>query len=196
MKNKRIFIFIMLIIVTISISACSSKKIEGKYVAIYNEETYLLFEKDGSIKNSLWYTLEDENKILTDNLIYDIDENNIITMTDTTEYANQDTLEKYEIGLLYKDYICSIWEGKLYKEYTDTKLTLKLLDDIYTISMYLKKDRTYECKTYKNNEIINTENGTYLINGNEVICTSSEGKISPFINIDGNAFCIEYVKQN
>ena len=41
-----------------------------------------------------------------DDFVYTIDENNIITAIDTTEYEGKDSLNEYEIVILYNDYIC------------------------------------------------------------------------------------------
>ena len=108
------FCFILLVL-----TACTSnpKVIEGKYVSIYDKSTYLIFNKDGSLINSLWTTIENSESIPQDCFQYSIDENNIITAIDTTEYEGEDELNKYEIGVIYKEYICIKWNGTLSKSY-------------------------------------------------------------------------------
>ena len=105
MKQKRSFIFIMLFLVILGLSGCSSheKTLEGKYVSIYNDSSYLIFDKDGSFINSLWNDINNGTSTTTNNFIYTIDDYSVITAVDTTEYEGQNSLEKYEIGILYKD---------------------------------------------------------------------------------------------
>ena len=47
MKQKRSFIFIMLFLSILGLSGCSSndKTLDGKYISIYNETSYLVFDK-------------------------------------------------------------------------------------------------------------------------------------------------------
>lgn len=195
MKQKHTFTFIMLLLIVLGLSACSShdKTIDGRYVSIYDESSYLIFDKDGSFKNSLWNITSNGNTTINDNFVYTIDENNIITAIDTTEYAGQDSLNEYEIGILYKDYICILWNGALSQTYKDTIITTTIGDLLLTFN--LKKDKSYEYTVTSNNEIVNTENGTYTINGNEVVCTSEDGVIITFITTDEKVFSIEYVKE-
>lgn len=195
MKQNRTFTFIMLLLIILGLSACSpqSKTIDGKYVSIYNESSYLIFDKDGSLKNSLWNVTNNGNTKISDNFIYEIDEHNIITAFDTTEYAGEDSLHEYEIGFLYKDYICILWNGTLSKTYDDTTITNTVGDLLLTFNF--KEDKTYEYTVTSNNEIVHTENGTYEINDNEVVCTSEEGVVTTFIGAENKVFCIEYVKE-
>lgn len=182
-----LFLFIFVL------TACSSKQevIEGKYVSIYDKSSYLFFNKDGSLINSLWTTYGEN--IPLDCYRYSVNKNNIITAIDTTEYEGQNELDKYEIGLKYKDYICIGWNGILPKTYDNVTITSDLGD--LTLSYSFNKDKTYGYAVTSNNEVMQTENGTYAINKNEVICTSESGKTFTFINVDNKTYCIEYVKE-
>ena len=108
MKQNRASAFIILLLVVLGLSACSShdKKIDGTYVSIYDKSCYLIFDKDGSFKNSLWNITSNGYTKINDDFVYTIDENNIITAIDTTEYEGKDSLNEYEIVILYNDYIC------------------------------------------------------------------------------------------
>ena len=64
-----------------------------------------------------------------------------------------------------------------------------------SLTYNFKEDKSYEYTVSSNNEIVHTENETYEINDNEVICTSEEGVVSTFIGADDKVFCIEYVKE-
>ena len=83
--------------------------------------------------------------------------------------------------------------GALSQTYKDTIITTTIGDLLLTFN--LKKDKSYEYTVTSNNEIVNTENGTYTINGNEVVCTSEDGVIITFITTDEKVFSIEYVKE-
>lgn len=176
-----------------ALTACVSKQevIEGKYVSIYDESNYLIFNKDGSLINSLWTTYEENTP--QDCYIYSIDENNMITAIDTTKYEGQNELDKYEIGLKYKDYICIGWNGVLPKTYDNVTITSGLGD--LTLSYSFNKDKTYEFAVTSNNEVMHTENGTYKINKDKVVCTSESGETFTFINVNNKTYCIEYVKE-
>lgn len=195
MKQNRTFTFIMLLLSVLGLSACSvqSKTIEGKYVSIYDESSYLIFEKDGSFKNSLWNITNNGITTIDDRFVYTIDENNIITAIDTTKYEGQDSLNEYEIGILYKDYVCILWNGILSKTYEDITITNTFGDLL--LAYNFKEDKSYEYTVTSNNEIVHTENGTYTINDNEIVCTSEEGVVTTFINAEDKVFCIEYVKE-
>lgn len=194
-KNNTKIIISVFCFILLGLTACTSnpKGIEGKYVSIYDESTYLIFNKDGSLISSLWTTIESGESIPQDCFRYSIDENNIITAIDTTEYEGQNELNKYEIGIMYKDYICIKWNGTLSNEYEDTSLTNTLGD--LNLTYNLKEDNTYVYTVTSDGEVVHTENGTYSINNNEVICTNEDKKVTTFVEIDDNIYCIEYVKE-
>ena len=100
------------------------------------------FDKDGSFKNSLWKITNNGTTNINNNFKYNIDENNIITAIDTTKYEGQNSLEEYEIGILYKDYICILWKGTLSKTYKNTTITNTLGDLLLTYNF--KEDKSYE----------------------------------------------------
>lgn len=195
-NNTKIIISVFGFIL-LGLTACTSspKAIEGKYVSIYDESTYLDFNKDGSIVSNMWTIIENGENIPMDCFRYSIDENNIITAIDTTEYVGQDTLNEYEIGIMYKEYICISWGGTLPTKYTNTVLTKEILDVNTVLEYSLNEDKTYEYTVTSNSEVVHTENGTYSINNNEIICTSENGQIATFISIENDTYCIEYVKE-
>lgn len=197
-KSSTKIIISILCIFILGLTACSSNQsqnaIEGKYISVYDTENYLIFKKDGTFQNSLWNTNSGGVTKISDNFAYSIDENDIITAIDTTEYEGQDELNEYEIGIIYKDYICVKWNGRLSKDYTNTSITNTLGEDLI-LTYNLKTDKTYEFIVTSNDEVVDTEYGTYSINGNEITCTSNEGQITTFIDIDENTYCIEYVKE-
>ena len=195
MKQKRSFIFIMLFLSILGLSGCSSnhKSLDGKYVSIYNETSYLIFNKDGSFTNSLWNDINNGTSTTTNNFIYTVDDYNVINAVDTTIYEGEKSLKEYEVGILYNNYICIIWNGLLPKTYEDTTITNTLGDLLLTYNF--KEDKSYEYTVTSNNEIVNTENGTYTVNDNEVICTREDGIVTTFISEEDKVFCIEYVKE-
>lgn len=192
-KNTTIILFIGILLLSLTACTSNQKIIEGKYVSIYDESTYLIFNKDGSLISNLWTTIENGENIPQDCFQYSIDENNIITAIDTTEYEGQDELNKYEIGMMYKEYICISWNGILSNKYEDASLTNTISD--LNLTYNFKKDRTYEYTVTSDGEIVHTENGTYSINNDKVICTNEDNINTTFINIDDKTYCIEYVKE-
>ena len=196
MKNNTKIIISILYFFILGVTACSSNKniIEAKYISIYDESSYLIFEKDGSFKNSLWNVSNSGTTTIDNNFIYTINEKNIITAIDTTEYEGQDSLNEYEIGVIYKNYICVSWNGAISKDYDDMSITNTLGEDL-VLTFNLKKDKTYEFVVTSNGEVTDKEKGTYSISSDEVICTSNEGVTTTFVDIDGEVYCVEYVKE-
>ena len=195
MKRNRTFTFIMLLLIVLGLSACSSQKqkLSGKYNYIYYETHYISFDKDGTFIDNFLTTTSKGNTSISDFYVYKIDDNGLITIIDTTEYEGQNTLDEYQLGILYKNYIGAFWNGVLSITYKNTTITNILGDLILTYNF--KEDKTYEYTVTSNNKIVHTENGTYTINGKEVVCTSEEGVVTTFINADDKVFCIEYVKE-
>ena len=195
MKIKNTIVILFICILLLSLTACDSNKktIEGKYISIYDESNYLIFNKDGSLISNLWTNIKNGESIPQDCFRYSIDENNIITAIDTTKYEGQDELNKYEIGIMYKEYICISWNGTLSNKYEDVSL-INTIGDL-NLTYNLKEDKTYEYTVTSDGEIVYTENGTYSINNDEVICTNEDNVNTTFINIDDKTYCIEYVKE-
>lgn len=195
MKTKNTIVILFISILLLSLTSCDSNKktIEGKYISIYDESNYLIFNKDGSLISSLWTNIKNGESIPQDCFRYSIDENNIITAIDTTKYEGQDELNKYEIGIMYKEYICISWNGTLSNKYEDVSL-INTIGDL-NLTYNLKEDKTYEYTVTSDGEIVYTENGTYSINNDEVICTNEDNVNTTFINIDDKTYCIEYVKE-
>lgn len=195
MKRNRTFTFIMLLLIVLGLSACSSQKqkLSGKYIDIYDETHYVSFDKDGTFIDNFLTTTSKGNTSISDFYVYKIDDNGLITIIDTTEYEGQNTLDEYQLGILYKNYIGAFWNGVLSITYKNTTITNTVGDLLLTFNF--KEDKSYVYTVTSNNEIVHTENGTYTINDNEVVCTSEDGVVTTFISADGKVFCIEYVKE-
>lgn len=195
MKTKKTTIIIAMCVSILSLTSCGTKNaIDAKYLSIYNDGNYLIFSKDGSFQNNWWTTSNNGTTKISDCYAYTIDKTGVITVVDTTEYEGQEQPDEIEIGRMYKDYICIKWSGTIPKDYTDTTLTSTLGEDL-TLTFTLREDKTYELIVTSNSEITDEENGTYSINDNEVICTSNTGEITTFVNIEGDPYCVEYVKE-
>lgn len=111
------------------------------------------------------------------------------------QQENEDAVTEWEMGKVYKNYICTKWDGTLSRKYTDTVLTTTGGTESIRYKYSLKKDKTYERETTVDDEVIYTEKGTYSIDGNEVTCTSDEGKKTAiFINIRGTTYFAMFCK--
>ena len=195
MKQNHIFTCIMFLLIVLGLSACSSQKQElsGKYIDIYDETHYLSFNEDGIFVDNFLTTTSKGNTSISNNYVYQIDDNDFITIIDTTEYEWQDELDKYDLGWLYDDKIGKWLNGEL--PTNDIETSISCLLNGYEFKFHFKEDKSYEYTTTSNNEIVHTENGTYTINGNEVVCTSEEGVTTTFISTEDKVFCIEYIKE-
>lgn len=195
MKQNRTFTFIMLLLIVLGLSACSSQKQEfsGKYIYIYDGTHYLIFNEDETFVDNFLTTTSKGSTSISDFYVYKIDDNGLITIIDTTEYEGQNALDEYQLGILYKNYIGVFWNGTLPQIYEDTTITNTIGDLL--LAYNFKEDKSYEYTVTSNNEIVHTENGTYTINNNEVVCTSEESVLTTFISAEDKVFCIEYVKE-
>lgn len=195
MKQNRTFTFIMLLLIVLGLSACSSQKqkLSGKYIDIYDKTHYLNFNEDGTFVDNFLTTTSKGNTSISDCYVYKVDDNGLITIIDTTEYEWQDSFDKYDLGWLYDNKI-GIWlDGMLPTDDIETSISCSL--NSYIFMFYFDNNGTYEYTSTSNNEIVHTENGTYEINDNELVCTSEEGVATTFISAEDKVFCIEYVKE-
>lgn len=186
MKQNRTFTFIMLLLIVLGLSACSSQTtvLSGKYISTFNHEIYYTFNGENYSTNNLW---KDIDVIDSGNGTYIIKDEKITT------YINGDDNYLLEIGYVYDKYIGSWWKGILSKTYENATITNTLGDLL--LAYNFKEDKSYEYTVTSNNEIAHTENGTYTINGNKVVCTSEDGVVTTFISAEDKIFCIEYVKE-
>lgn len=185
MKNnntKNIISVLFLFILGLTACSPNQDKIEGKYISNFDNSIYYIFYKDNTYETNFeWGITVDSSKGL-----YSITDGNITLYNENENY-------NLSIGYAYNNYIGSWWNGALSKTYDNVTLNNELGD--LTLSYNLKEDKTYEYTVTSNGEVVHTENGTYSINGSELICTNNEGQVTTFINIDGTAYCIEYVKE-
>lgn len=189
MKQYRTFVFVMLLLTMLVLTACSSshdKTIDGRYISAFDNSLYYVFTQNDkystNINNEIW-EIPDYSFSGT----YEIIENKITLFTESSNET------KIELGYKYDDYIGSWWEGKLSKTYEDTTITYTLGNLLLTYNF--KEDKSYEYTETFNNEIVHTENGTYTINDNEIVCISEDGVTTTFINAENKVFNIEYVKE-
>lgn len=196
MKRNCTFILIILLLTVLGLSSCSSQKQEltGKYRDICNETHYLSFNEDGSFIDNFLTTISEGKTSVLDCYIYKINDSGLITVIDTTEYEGQDTLDEYELGWLYNGSI-GIWlDGMLPINEIQTSISCSL--NGYEFEFHFdSNNKTYRHTTILEGEIMSTENGTYTVEDNEVVCTNEDGVIRTFINAEDKVFSIDYIKE-
>lgn len=184
-KNNTKIIISVFCFILLGLTACTSsqKAIEGRYVSTFDGSVYYIFSKDNTYTtNYEWDATVDCSQgsyIITDNKI--------------TLFGNKDKNYELNIGYIYDNYIGSWWNGTLSKSYENTTLT-SMLGDL-NLEYGFNEDKTYKYTVTSGEEVVHTENGTYSINNNEVVCTNTENKRITFISVDENIYCIEYVKE-
>lgn len=172
----------------------NTEYIDATYYNVNNKENYIILSKDGFIKNSLWTEYNNGEEKIRDCFTYNIIDNNLIAI-DQTEYAGESDKRRYNVGTLYKDYICSKWDGIIYDDYFYTELSFQMIEDI-NLKIVLKADKSYEYTINEYGESVFFESGSYNINDNMVTLTNNDENIlAIFINVDGTPYCIEYQKQ-
>ena len=186
MKTKNTTVILFIGILLLRLTSCSTNKttIDGKYINVLDESIYYEFSNDNSYStNNVW-----DIPIDSSSGSYTITDNVLIL------YANDNEDYSMNLGFVYKDYICSSWNGVLPMTDKNTSVSITLVDNL-TLSIEFKEDNTYVYTVTSNGEIVHTENGTYSINSNEVVCTNEDKQITTFIEVDDNIYCIEYVKE-
>lgn len=184
------YIIPFLLILSLGLSACSSKEttLKGKYIYVI----------DGS---GIYYNFVDSKNYTTNDLWTDLDVNDsgtgtyIIEDNKITAYVNGDEYTQREIGYIYKNYIGFWWEGDLPTEDNKTtKITLTFFDRDH-LNYQFKEDKTYEYTIQSNNEVVYTEIGAYSISDDAIICTNEKNEEITFLNTSNGVFCISYIKE-
>lgn len=186
MKTKNTTVILFIGILLLSLTSCSTNKttIDGKYI--------------NTLDNSIYYDFSNNNSYSTNNA-WDIPIDSssgsyAITDNELVLYANDNEDYSMNLGFVYKDYICSYWDGVLPMINKNTSVSMTLVENLI-LFVEFKEDNTYKYTVTSDGEVVHTENGTYSINNNEVVCINTENKITTFINVDNNIYCIEYVKE-
>ena len=180
MKCRNLFIGLLLL--ALNISACSSqtKTLNGKYISAYDSDVY--YEFDGNKWNGL--TGDDfENGTF-------VNKDGKITL-----YYNGDENSTCEMGYLYGEYICYLYEGNLPDgNYKESYISRDMTEGI-RIECYFKEDKTYEEEVISDGEIVRTEHGTYTVSGDKVVCTSEDDVTTTYISAEDNIFFVQFVKE-
>lgn len=184
-KNKPIILSICILLLSLTACSANENTIEGKYINTLDNSIYYTFSDDGTyLTNDVW-----DMPIDSSEGSYTITGNGLIL------YANSDEDYSMNLGIIYKDYICSVWEGTLPENYSDKTLSKQLIDG-FILTFTFNEDKNYEFTVISDkNETVFTENGIYSINNDKVVCENNSGETSEFINGDDKIYCIEYVKE-
>lgn len=178
-------ILTILCLICICLTACTANNtINGKYISCFDNNIYYTFTKENTYEtNELW-----DFPINNSTGSYKITNDKIVL------YANDDRQYQRDLGIIYNNHICSIWNGDLPITDKNKEISMTIIENL-TLSIKFKEDNTYEYTITSDGEVVNTENGTYFTEGNEVVCTNNEGNITTFFNTDNGVFCVEYTKE-
>lgn len=186
MKTKNTTVILFIGILLLSLTSCSTNKttIDGKYINVLDESIYYNFSSDNSYStNNAW-----DMPIDSSSGSYTITDNELIL------YANDNEDYSMNLGFVYKDYICSSWDGVLPMTDKNAFASTTLINNLI-LSIEFKEDNTYEYTVTSDGEVVHTENGIYSIDNNKVVCTNEDKQTTTFINVEDNIYCIEYTKE-
>ena len=185
MKTKNTTVILFIGILLLSFVSCSTNKstINGKYISVLDESIYYDFSNNSYSTNDVW-----DIPINSSSGSYTITDHELFL------YANDNKDYSMNLGFIYKDYICSSWDGTLPIADKNTSVTMAIIDNLI-LSVKFEENNRYEYTVTSDGEVVHTENGTYSINNDEVICTNEDNVNTTFINIDDKTYCIEYVKE-
>ena len=183
-RNTTVILFIGILLLNLTSCSINKATIDGKYINTLDESIYYEFSNDNSYStNNTW-----DIPIDSSSGSYTITDNELIL------YANNNEDYSMNLGFVYKDYICSSWDGVLPMTDKSTSASMALVGNLI-LSIDFREDNTYEYTVTSDGEVVHTENGTYLINNNEVVCINADKKTTTFILVDDNIYCIEYVRE-
>ena len=184
-ENTKVITLILCLILS-SLTSCSfdNNKIEGKYISSFDNSIYYTFSEESEFKtNDSWdfqvNNSEGSYKIENDKLVL---------------YANNNEKYQMNLGIVYKDYICSVWEGVLPVLNKNAEVSWTPIEDL-TIRLTFNEDGNYERTVTSNNQTISTEHGTYSVDDNKVICTNEDNVVTTFFDTDDGVLCAEYIKE-
>lgn len=198
-KVKTVLIIAVLCLTLMAGCSSKAKILDGKYICVdYMSELYkgheiyyYIFSKDKT------YTTnnpgEDYDGVpFPDYGTYSIEDDEL------TLFAGDDPEEPeitYTMGYIYKNMICSKWDGELPLELQEKKIFLNL-SNILFIEINFTEEGYYEhTVTGENGEIFETTTGTYEVNKNKVECKNEEGLITTFYDTDDGVYGVDYIKE-
>lgn len=208
-KKVYFIVGVVVLLCLLGVAGCGTDKntIEGKYICtdymseLYkgHEVYYYIFSKDGTYTTN-YYEINGYGKELDDMGItwydygtYRIDENKLTLFNGEEE---SDDIELGSVfGYIYKDTICSKWEGKLPLERQEEEIFSNSLEVLF-FEVHFTEDGNYKyIVTGENGEIFETTTGTYEVNKNKVECKNEEGLITTFYDTDDGVYGVDYIKE-
>lgn len=186
MKFKTVLYLSTIFVLLMCFVSCASttETMNGTYVQVVDDSVYYTFLSDGT------YSTNDSNwdfPVDTSKGTYEIIDGQLIL------YASNDKSNNINMGYVYNDYLCSLWEGKLPEQYEVAILSCQLTEDL-VLQYEFDSDKTYKYSVTSQGENVFEENGSYSINTNMVTCVN-KGNETTFLQVDNDIFCIEYYKE-
>ena len=203
MIKKAYFITgVVVLLCLLGLTGCSTDKniIKGKYVSASDDlPIYFEFSKDGTYTTNNYEIVGED---WYDYGTYSIEDNKLIL------FQGEDLDSEVEFGYIYKNMICSKWEGKLplNNESEESYIQIKL-SERYLKEFQFKKDGTYESKVMEcakeicgyghehDYEVYKTKTGTYKVDKNKVTCEKEDGTITTFYDTDDGVYGVNYIKE-
>ena len=199
---KRMYLVIgaVFLLCLLGLTGCKTDKntFDGKYVSASDLPIYYEFSKDGTYTTN-YYEIVGEDWY--DYGTYSIEDNKLIL------FQGEDLDSEVEFGYIYKDTICSKWEGKLPLKNETEESYIQYNSGTYLTEFQFKKDGTFEVKRMRcakeicgyghdhNYEVYETETGTYKVNKNKVTCEKEDGTITTFYDTDDGVYGVNYIKE-
>lgn len=184
--SKRVKITLLIFALITLLTSCSNRNaLQGKYNSVFND-TFYSFSK-----NKTYSTNDDDsasNDIHSCVGTYNIIDGELILYIDGKDGST------IHPGVIYKEYICSLWTGSFPKTYSNITFSNELSKQL-TLIYNFYENKNYEYSIKSNGKITVTETGTYAIKDNKVICTNIDNRITTFICDNDTIYCVEYIKE-
>lgn len=213
-KKSYLVTGVVVLLCLLGLTGCKTDKsvIKGKYMSVHDSSIYYEFSKDGTYITN-YYEINDYGKELDDMGItwydygtYRIDKNKLILFQGEDESDDTELLGS-DFGYIYKNMICSKWEGELPLEKKSEEKYIQFKLSSFLEEIQFKKDGIFELKMMKctkeicgyshehDYEVYKTKTGTYEVDKNKVTCESNDGIVSTFYDTDNGVYCVQYIKE-
>lgn len=166
------------------LSACGPEeyKLQKRYASVFDDTEHYMFSEDAGYVRTITSNSESGESYTCTGTYY-IDEDNGLTMFDDVD--NKELLVQEFSGDIYKDYLCSVWQGELPKQYEETEISHSQFAKTgcsYDLECQFHEDGTFNFRMYRDefDDISNesrdfvSKEGTYEVEKGKVICTNDD----------------------
>lgn len=184
---------VVVLLCLVGLTGCGTNKntFDGKYTDVGDSSIYYELSKDGT------YTTNNpgedmEGVPFSDYGTYSIENGEVILFAgddpDDPEFT-------YYMGYVYKDTICSKWEGELPSKKQDFEIFVQPFEQFSSKYQFNENGEYEYTVTGENNKLIIRKKGVYNIEKNKVTCEDDDGLIDTFYSTEDGIYRVDFIKE-